>query len=119
REQEGAHERERDADRADEQVLPRRLERAPAVVVVDERRAGERRRLDRRPEQREVLADRDQRHRGEEPEQAGGEGALGPAIPSPRPAEVEDDEEEQQAEDPEEQEAERVQRQPAAEHGRG
>ena len=50
-EEEVAQQRQGDADRADQQVLPGRLERAVVAVEVDQRRAGQRRRLDRDPQQ--------------------------------------------------------------------
>ena len=63
-------------DRADQQVLPRRLERAGAAVQADERRADQRGRLDGDPQQADVPADADQRHGREESGQAGREHRL-------------------------------------------
>ena len=56
RQEEIAEQRERDPDRADQQVLPGRLERAVVTMEVDERRARQRRRLDGHPQEPEVCS---------------------------------------------------------------
>ena len=75
RQEEVAQQRQGDAHRADQQVLPGRLQRAVVAVEVDQRRRGQRRRLDRHPQQAQVLADGHQGHRRQEQQQAAGEHA--------------------------------------------
>ena len=58
--------RQRNADRADEQIFPGRFERAMVPVKINQRRARQRGRLDGHPDQSEMLADRHQRHRRQE-----------------------------------------------------
>ena len=72
-----AEEREADAHRADQQVLPGGLEGAVVAVEVDERSARECRGLDAHPQQSQVPAERDQGHRREEEQQAPDEDRFG------------------------------------------
>ncbi len=65
-----SEQRQSDSYRAQEQIFPGRLERSPPVIEVHQRSARERRSLDSRPHQRQVLRDRHQSHRREKPEQA-------------------------------------------------
>ena len=60
--EERAEQGQGDAHRADEQVLPGRLQGAGVVVEVEQRGAGQRGRLHRHPHQAEVVGQRDQRH---------------------------------------------------------
>ena len=74
--EEGSEQRERDADRSDQQVLPGRLDRARCPVEVDERRRREGGRLDPHPHEAQVLRADDQRRHPQETQQARHEGAV-------------------------------------------
>ena len=134
REEEVAEQRERDPDGADQQVLPRRLERTVVPMEVDQRRARQRGGLHRHPEEPESLAHRDERHRGQEEQQAGREGRFGRVVEQealldvlpfsgPLLAQVGDavqgGREEQRAGDGQEHSTEGVEREPAAPRRRG
>jgi hypothetical protein len=58
-----AEEGDGDADRAEDDVLPRSLQRASSASVADEERGGDRRRLDGHPEDTEVVGEHCQAHR--------------------------------------------------------
>ena len=74
--EEVAQQREGDADRTNEQILPGCLERAMMAVEVDQRRARQRGGLDADPQQAEVLAHRHERHRRQKQQQAAREDGL-------------------------------------------
>ena len=63
--QDGAEERERDADRAEDEVLPRRLDRLRRAVDADHHHRGQRRHLDADPEQADIVGDQRHVHRAE------------------------------------------------------
>ena len=60
--EDGAEERERDTDRADDDVLPRRLEGSPRAPVPDEERGDDRGRLDGHPHDTHVAGDDREQH---------------------------------------------------------
>ena len=70
--QQRSHEGEGDADRADDQVLPHRLERQPARVQRDQEGGQQRRRFHADPHDAEIVRNQDQQHRrlGAEPQRA-------------------------------------------------
>ena len=68
-EEERTEEGQRDPNRAKQKVLPGRLQRPAASIEIDERRGGQRRRLDGHPENRQVLCRGHERERRQEPEQ--------------------------------------------------
>ncbi len=76
--EEGAEEGQGNAHRADEQVLPGRLQRAGVVVEIDGRRTDQGGRLHRHPHQPEVVRQRDQGHHGQHGEEVGAEDPVGP-----------------------------------------
>ena len=90
RHEERAEKRERDPDRPDHEVLPRRLERARVVVEVDEHGRRERRALDGDPDDREVLRERDRRRHREERQEADAEDEVRPLLPDPQVADAVD-----------------------------
>ena len=61
--QDGAEQRERDADAAEDEVLPRRLERLVGAVDADHQHGGERRELDRHPHHADIVGDEREVHR--------------------------------------------------------
>ena len=61
-EEERAEQGQGDAHRADQQVLPGRLQRAGIVVEVEQRRTDQRRRLHRHPHQPQMVRQHHQRH---------------------------------------------------------
>ncbi len=69
RQHEVAQQGQCDPDRANQQILPRRLERPVVAVEVDQRRTGQRCGLDADPKQAEVLAHGHKRHRRQEQQQ--------------------------------------------------
>ena len=116
RDEERAQERERDPDRSDHEVLPRRLERAGVVVEVDEDGRRERRPLDGDPDDRQVLRHRDRRRHRQEREEADAEDAVRPFLPDPQVFDaVERAEREEYGHHAEDQMSERVDREPAPE----
>src|SRR6266849_2435782 len=134
REKEVAEQRERDPDGANQQVLPRRLERTVVPMEVDQRRARQRGGLHRHPEEPESLAHGYERHRGQEKKLAGREGRFGRVVEQetlvhvlpfavPLLAQIGDavqgSGEEQRAGDGQEQSTEGVQREPASPRRRG
>ena len=72
-----AQQRQRDADRADQQIFPRRFERPMMAMKIDHWRAGKRRGLDGDPQQAEMPAGGYKRHRGQEQQEASRENSLG------------------------------------------
>src|ERR1019366_6820469 len=81
RHEERAQERERDPDRPDHEVLPRRLERAGVLVEVDEDGRRERRPFDGDPDDRQVLREGDRRRHRQEREETDAEDAVRPFLP--------------------------------------
>ena len=63
--QDGAEQRQRDADAAEDEIFPRRLERLVGAVDADHQHGGQRRDLDRHPHQADIVGDQRQVH-GEE-----------------------------------------------------
>ena len=72
-------------DRAEDDVLPGRLERAPGAVVADEERRRDGGRLDRDPHDPEVVGEHGQGHRAEEQADQGGvrRGSARGILPAP------------------------------------
>ena len=60
--EDGAEQRERDADAAEDEILPRRLERLVGAVDADHQHRGQRRELDRDPHQADVVRDQREVH---------------------------------------------------------
>src|SRR5262249_48720859 len=61
-EEDGAEERERDADAAEDEVFPRCLDRLVRAIEADHEDGGERRALDRNPHDAEIVRDQRQQH---------------------------------------------------------
>ena len=61
--QDGAEQRERDADAAEDEVFPRRFERLVGAVDADHQHGGQRRQLDRHPHQADIVGDEREVHR--------------------------------------------------------
>src|ERR1022692_2149811 len=75
-EEENSQQRKRDSDRANEKIFPRRLKRAMMAMEVNQRSAGQCRRLDSHPKKPEVLAKRNHSHRGQKKKQAASKASL-------------------------------------------
>jgi hypothetical protein len=60
--EDGAEQRQRDADAAEDEVLPGRLQRLVRAVDADHQHGGQRRQLDRHPHQADVVGDQRQVH---------------------------------------------------------
>ncbi len=82
-EQDDAEERDRDPDRAEDDVLPGGLERAAGAVVADEEGGGDGGGLDRDPQDAEVVAEDGQAHRGQEQADQGGVAAVRGGLGGP------------------------------------
>jgi len=86
--EEVAQQRQADAHRADQQVLPGGLQRAPVTMEVDQRSRGQGGGLDGHPQKGQMAAGADQGHAGQEEQQAPhedrllgvGEGILAPHV---------------------------------------
>ena len=61
--EDGAEQRERDADAAEDEIFPRRLERLVGAVDADHEHGGERRKLDRHPHHADIVGDQREVHR--------------------------------------------------------
>ena len=61
--EDGAEQRQRDADAAENEIFPRRLDRLGRAVDADHRHRGQRRHLDRHPHQADVVGDQREIHR--------------------------------------------------------
>src|ERR1035441_9878343 len=70
RKKENPQQRQRDPNRANQQIFPRRLKRAMMSMEVNQRSTGQGCCLDSHPKKSQVLAKRDQRHRGKKEKQA-------------------------------------------------
>ena len=57
-----AEQRERDADAAEDEIFPRRLERLVGAVDADHQHGGERRQLDRHPHQADIVGEQREIH---------------------------------------------------------
>ncbi len=73
---EDAQQSQGDADRAQQQIFPGRLDRQSIAVVIDQRGAGKGSRLDGHPQQAEVTGRDCQGHRRKENQQAGNDGPV-------------------------------------------
>ena len=60
--EDGAEQRERDADAAEDEIFPRRLERLMRAVDADHHHRGERRKLDRHPHHADIVGDEREVH---------------------------------------------------------
>ena len=60
--EDGAEQRERDADAAEDEILPCRLERLVRAVDADHQHGGQRRQLDRDPHQADIVGDEREVH---------------------------------------------------------
>jgi hypothetical protein len=60
--QDGTEQRQRDTDAAQDEILPRRLERLVRAIDADHQHSGQRRQLDRHPHQPDVVRQERQIH---------------------------------------------------------
>jgi hypothetical protein len=111
--EEGAEERQRDADRGEHQVFPDGFQRAPGPAMEHEERQRQRGGLHADPEQRHVMRQRHEAGRGQERQEAGDEDppvALRPHLQES--GRVDRHRQEHQADHRQHQDAERVGGQP-------
>ena len=60
--QDGAEQRQRDADAAEDEIFPRRFQRLMGAVDADHQHGGQRRQLDRHPHQADIVGDQREVH---------------------------------------------------------